>query len=105
MSLACAAVSAHPRHAVHAAADLHGMGWNHPSFVVEELLAEADSPVDCAGSIRSEGPVQLYYDTFARRVEKKKGLRQKHARMDLTMAGVGAGGEDLGRTLGVGIGI
>lgn len=81
------------------------MGWNHPNFVVEELLADADSLVDCADSTRSEGPVLSYYDTSARREEKKKGLRQKPAKMDLMMAAVDAGAEDLGRILGVGIDI
>jgi hypothetical protein len=50
MLWACAVILGHRHHEVHAIGDLRGMGWNRPSFEVEELLAEAGILEDCAGS-------------------------------------------------------
>ena len=47
----------------------------------------------------------LWYDRSARYAERRRGLGRRSSRRDLTQEGTDEDGEDLDRTLVVGIGI
>jgi hypothetical protein len=73
------------------------MGWNHPSFLVAEVSAEACSRVDCADSIMSGCRELLCYGRSAQREETRKARERTPSRTGPMQVGVGEDGVDLDR--------